>query len=85
MKANNQKTLSVKLKPEIKEKLMHLSKVKERSPHWIMNKAITAYVEQEDKNEQLREETLELLEQKNLKASSKLQTHCRARLLTTQW
>jgi predicted transcriptional regulator len=59
MKANNQKTLSVKLKPEIKEKLMHLSKVKDRSPHWIMNKAITAYVEVEDRNEQLRQETLE--------------------------
>jgi predicted transcriptional regulator len=58
MKADNQKTLSVKLKPEIKEKLMHLSKIKDRSPHWIMNRAITAYVEQEDRNEQLRQETL---------------------------
>jgi predicted transcriptional regulator len=58
MKANNQKTLSVKLKPEIKEKLMHLSKIKDRSPHWIMNRAITVYVEQEDRNEQLRQETL---------------------------
>ena len=58
MKADNQKTLSVKLKPEINEKLMHLSKIKDRSPHWIMNRAITAYVEQEDRNEQLRQETL---------------------------
>jgi predicted transcriptional regulator len=59
MKADNQKTISVRLKPEIKEKLLHLSKIKDRSPHWIMNKAITTYVEQENKNEQLRQETLE--------------------------
>lgn len=59
MKADNQKTISIKLKPEIKEKLLHLSKIKDRTPHWIMNKAITTYVEQENKNEQLRQETLE--------------------------
>ena len=59
MKADNQKTISIKLKPEIKEKLIHLSKIKDRSPHWMMNKAITNYIEQEDRNEQLRQETLE--------------------------
>ena len=59
MKADNQKTISIRLKPEIKEKLLHLSKSKDRSPHWIMNKAITTDIEQENKNEQLRQETLE--------------------------
>ena len=46
MKAENQTTtMSVKLTPETKAKLLHLSKMKDRSPHWLMNKAITEYVE----------------------------------------
>ena len=45
MKAENQTTtMSVKLSPETKAKLLHLSKMKDRSPHWLMNKAITEYV-----------------------------------------
>lgn len=58
MKAENQKTMSIKLNPETKAKLLHLSKLKDRSPHWLMNKAITEYVEIEDHIEKDRQETL---------------------------
>ncbi len=60
MKAENQKTMSIKLNPETKAKLLHLSKVKDRSPHWLMNKAITEYVEIEDHIEKDRQETLRI-------------------------
>ena len=61
MKAENQTTtMSVKLAPETKDKLLHLSKLKDRSPHWLMNKAITEYVEIEDHIEKDRQETLRI-------------------------
>ena len=61
MKAENQTTtMSVKLTPETKAKLLHLSKMKDRSPHWLMNKAITEYVEIEDHIEKDRQETLRI-------------------------
>jgi predicted transcriptional regulator len=49
---------TVKLEPLTKKKLTHLSKVKSRSTHWLMKKAIDDYVEKEERKEQLREESL---------------------------
>ncbi len=48
----------VKLEPEIKERLERLGEVKHRKPHWLMKEAIVRYLEQEEYNEQLKQETL---------------------------
>jgi len=56
--AQANKIVTVKLDPETKNKLQHLSKVKSRSTHWLMKKAIYDYVEKEETREKLRQETL---------------------------
>jgi predicted transcriptional regulator len=48
----------VKLDPAIRDRLERLGEVKHRSPHWLMKEAITRYLEQEEYNEQLNQETL---------------------------
>ena len=48
----------VKLDADIKERLERLSAVKNRSPHWLMKEAIVRYIEEEELNEQLQQETL---------------------------
>ena len=48
----------VKLDPDVKERLDQLGKLKHRSAHWLMKEAITRYVEQEEYNEQLKQDTL---------------------------
>jgi len=52
------KIVTVKLEVDTNEKLQHLSKLKSRSPHWLMKKAIDDYVAKEEKIEKLKEETL---------------------------
>lgn len=52
------KIVTVKLETTTKEKLQHLSKVKSRSTHWLMKKAIDDYVKKEEHKENLREESL---------------------------
>ena len=52
------KILTIKLEATTKDKLQHLSKVKSRSTHWLMKKAIDDYVEKEEQKEHLRQETL---------------------------
>ena len=42
--AQANKIVTVKLDPETKNKLQHLSKVKSRSTHWLMKKAIEDYM-----------------------------------------
>lgn len=48
----------VKLEPDIKERLERLGEIKHRKPHWLMKEAIIRYLEQEEYNEQLKQETL---------------------------
>lgn len=48
----------VKLDPAIKDRLERLGEIKHRSVHWLMKEAITHYVEQEEFNEQLNQETI---------------------------
>ena len=48
----------VKLELEIKERLERLGQIKHRKPHWLMKEAIVRYLEQEEYNEQLKQETL---------------------------
>lgn len=56
--AQASKVVTVKLEPSTKDKLQHLSKVKSRSPHWLMKKAIDDYVAKEENTERLREDSL---------------------------
>ncbi len=56
--AQVKQVVTVKLNQETKNKLKHLSKVKSRTTHWLMNKAINDYVEKEEIKERLRQETL---------------------------
>ncbi len=51
-------TKVVKLDPNIKERLDRLGEAKNRSPHWLMKDAILRYLEEEELNEQLKQETL---------------------------
>ncbi len=48
----------VKIDARINERLEHLSTLKDRSPHWLMKEAIIRYVEQEEYNETINQETL---------------------------
>ena len=52
------KLVTVKLEPEVKERLQNLSKIKARSPHWLMKQAINDYIKKEEHKESLRQETL---------------------------
>ncbi len=51
-------TKVVKLENDIKERLDRLADSKHRSPHWLMKDAITRYLDEEEYNEQLKQETL---------------------------
>lgn len=48
----------VKLEPSIKERLERLGELKHRKAHWLMKEAIVRYLEQEEYQEQLKQETL---------------------------
>ena len=48
----------VKLEPQIKVRLERLGKIKERSAHWLMQEAIARYLDDEEYQEQLNQETL---------------------------
>lgn len=45
---------SVKLEPELRERLRRLADARQRTPHWLMREAITEYVAREEAREQLR-------------------------------
>ncbi len=49
---------AVKLDAELKERLEHLSQIKDRSTHWLMKQAIERYVAAEEQAEALKQETL---------------------------
>jgi len=51
-------TTSLKLDPEIKERVQRLASAQRRSSHWIMREAIEEYVSREEKREQLRQDAL---------------------------
>jgi predicted transcriptional regulator len=48
----------VKLDPDIRDRLERLGKAKQRSTHWLMKEAIARYLEIEEANERLNQETL---------------------------
>jgi len=49
---------SLKLKPEIKERVQRLASVRRRTPHWVMIEAIEQYLEREEQRERLRQDAL---------------------------
>lgn len=46
--------VSIKIEPEIKERVKKLAKSKQRSSHWLMKEAISQYVEREEQREAIR-------------------------------
>lgn len=48
----------VKLDSDIRDRLDRLGEIKHRSAHWLMKEAIKRYLEQEEYNEQLNQETI---------------------------
>jgi predicted transcriptional regulator len=51
-------TTSLKLDPELKERVQRLASVRRRSAHWVMREAVEQYVAREEKREQLRQDAL---------------------------
>jgi len=51
-------TTSLKLHPQLKERVQRLAAARRRSPHWLMREAVEQYVSREEKREQLRQDAL---------------------------
>jgi len=49
-------TMGVKLDNDIRDRLKALGTAKERTPHWLMKKAIQEYLEKEEKHEREKKE-----------------------------
>lgn len=49
-------TVGIKLDPEIRERLNKLGKIKDRSSHWLMKKAVSEYLEREERYEREKAE-----------------------------
>lgn len=51
--------VSVKIDPEIRDRIGRLARAQHRSSHYLMREAITQYVEREEKRENLRQDALQ--------------------------
>jgi predicted transcriptional regulator len=49
---------SIKIDDELKSRVQHLARLRQRSAHWIMREAIQRYVEREEARESFRQEAL---------------------------
>ena len=49
---------SVKIDDELKSRIQHLAKIRNRSAHWVMREAIRDYVEREEAREKFKQEAL---------------------------
>jgi len=52
-------TMGVKLEPEVRKRLKQLGASKDRTPHWLMKKAILEYLEKEEAYEREKREDLQ--------------------------
>lgn len=52
-------TMGVKLDETTRERLKQLGEAKQRTPHWIMRKAIVTYLDQEEQWEREKKEDLD--------------------------
>lgn len=50
---------SIKIDDELKTRVQHLAKVRQRSAHWIMREAIQQYVDREEARESFHREATE--------------------------
>lgn len=53
-----QPTTSLKLDPELRDRLRRLAEARRRTPHWLMREAIAQYVAREEARERLRADAL---------------------------
>ncbi len=51
-------TVGIKLDDETRQRLSALGEARERSPHWLMKRAIHEYLEREEEKERATRETL---------------------------
>jgi predicted transcriptional regulator len=51
-------TTSLKLDPELRERLRRLAEARRRTPHWLMRDAIVRYLDREEARERLRVDAL---------------------------
>jgi predicted transcriptional regulator len=51
-------TTSLKLDPEIKDRVQRLAAARRRSAHWVMREAVEQYVEREEKRQQFHQDAL---------------------------
>jgi len=51
-------TTTLKLNTDTKQRLKRLAEARERTPHWLMKRAIEEYVDREEKREQFRLDTI---------------------------
>ncbi len=56
-------TMGVKLDNETRERLKELGKKKERSPHWLMARAIQEYLDREENYEREKQEDFQRWQQ----------------------
>lgn len=50
--------VTIKIDPEIKERVKRLADARQRTPHWLMREAIQQYVEREEKREAMRQDAI---------------------------
>ncbi len=55
---SSQQTISIKLDESMRERIKRLAETKHRTAHWILREAVSQFVEQEEKREQLRQDAL---------------------------
>ncbi len=55
--------ISVKLDPDIRDRIKHVAEVRRRSMHWIMREAIEQYVEREERREAFRQDAIRAWEE----------------------
>ncbi|KGM56563.1 CopG family transcriptional regulator [Lysobacter arseniciresistens ZS79] len=48
-------TTSLKIDPELKQRVQRLAQARHRSAHWLMREAVAQYVEREEKREAFRQ------------------------------
>jgi len=51
-------TTSLKLDPEIKDRVQRLAAARRRSAHWVMREAVEQYLEREEKRQQFHQDAL---------------------------
>lgn len=57
------KPTSIKLDDDLKGRVQRLADARQRSAHWLMREAIEKYVEQEERRETFRQDTLKAWEE----------------------